>query len=50
MAGLGETSSKEEKDHILLIDLISPPPELLMIYNTELPLMSSNASPRNDAQ
>lgn len=41
--GLGETSRKEEKDPILLIDLIPPPPpELQMIYNTELPLMSSN--------
>lgn len=43
MAGLGETSRKEGKDHILLIDLISPPPpDLLMISNTELPLISSN--------
>lgn len=41
--GLGDTSSKEEKDRILLIDLIAPPlAELQMIYNTELPLMSSN--------
>ena len=41
--GLCETSRQEEKDHILLIDLIAaPPPELWMIYNTELPLISSN--------
>lgn len=41
--GLGETSRKEEKDPILLIDLIAPPlAELPMIYNIELPLMSSN--------
>lgn len=41
--GLDETSTKEEKDIILLIDLIAPPPpELQMIYNTELPLMPSN--------
>lgn len=40
---LCETSRQEEKDHILLIDLITPPPpELWMIYNTELPLISSN--------
>lgn len=43
MAGLGETSRKEGKDRILLIDLISPPPpDLLMISNAELPLISSN--------
>lgn len=41
--GLGETSRKEKKDIILLIDLITPPrPERQMIYNTELPLMPSN--------
>lgn len=34
---------EKEKDPILLIDLISPPPpELQMTYNTELPLISSN--------
>lgn len=43
MAGLGETSRKEGKARILLIDLISPPPpDLLMISNTELPFISSN--------
>lgn len=46
----GWVRQAEQKDPILLIDLISPPPELLMIYNKELPLISSNASPRNDAQ
>lgn len=41
--GLGEPSRQEEKDPILLIDLIAPPPlKRQIIYTTELPLISSN--------